>query len=296
MRIESFHTPPVVSDLDLYYCGVEEVERFFTCGPHIRDRYLIHYVIGGSGFFESRGRRHKVGAGELFAIFPGELISYETDPGDPWTFCWFAFDGRRSKEMLRRAGISQDVPVRRVHGGDAIRGYVELLNETLRAYPSRDLPATRIHGALYDIFAVLELSCLASRPAMPAKADAADYVGKALQFIETHYQSPISIKNIADYVGLERTYFTKQFTKSTGESPQQYLIKYRIDQALRLLSTTAMTVGQVGKSVGIPEPAYFSRLFKKVVGAAPKHHGQRLQAEAARAGTAAVSRRAESVL
>ncbi|SFJ04617.1 AraC family transcriptional regulator, arabinose operon regulatory protein [Paenibacillus sp. UNC496MF] len=284
MKVESFHMPSIVSDLDLYYCGVEEVERFFTCGPHIRDRYLIHYVIGGSGFFDCHGRRYQVGAGEIFAIFPGELTYYETDPDDPWTFCWFAFGGRRSKEMLQRAGISHDVPVRRVHGGDAIRGYVELLNETLHAYPSRDLPAARIHGALYDIFAVLELSYLASRPAMPAKADAADYVGKALQFVETHYQSPISIKNIADYVGLERTYFTKQFTKATGESPQQYLIKYRIDQAQRLLSTTAMTVGQVGKSVGIPELAYFSRLFKKVVGVAPKQHGLRLQAERRGAG------------
>lgn len=275
--MESFHIPTRVSDLDLYYCGIEEVLRSFSCGPHIRDRYLIHYIIKGSGYFERRGKKHAVKAGEIFAIYPGELTFYETDPDDPWTFCWFAFDGRRAREMLQRAGISVDEPILAVRGGGGIPEQIGILLDTLRTYPSRDLPASKLHGALYNIFAVLEESSLASRPAFQAGTEATDYVGKALRFLETHYQSPISIKNIADYVGLERTYFTKQFTRTTGESPRQYLIRYRIDQARRLLATTDMTVAQIGKSVGIPEPAYFSRLFKKVVGAAPKQHGRSAQ-------------------
>ncbi|QHT62547.1 AraC family transcriptional regulator [Paenibacillus lycopersici] len=280
MRREQFHIPSLVSDLDLYYCGIEEVIQHFTCGPAIRDNCLIHYIIKGSGFFECRGIRHPVKEGEIFAIFPGELTYYETDPDNPWTFCWLGFGGRRTKEMLQRAGISMDEPVRFIREGADIPGYIGTMLDTLEAYPSRDLPASKIHGALYNIFAVMETSHLASRPQFPARTETADYVGKALRFIETHYQSPISIKNIADYVGLERTYFTKQFTKATGESPQRFLIKYRIDQAQRLLATTDMTVGQVGKSVGIQELAYFSRLYKKVVGVAPKQHGQSIQLRA----------------
>ncbi|QHW33501.1 AraC family transcriptional regulator [Paenibacillus rhizovicinus] len=273
MRHERFHIPSLISDLELYYCGIEEVITYFTCGPSIRDNHLIHYIMKGKGFFECRGRRYEVKQGEIFAIAPGELTYYETEPADPWTFCWIGFGGRRSKELLQRAGVSVDEPVRYIQEGDGIPGYVGVLLETLEAYPSRDLPASKIHGALYNIFAVLETSYLASRPQLPARTETADYVGKALRFFETHYQIPtITIKDIADYVGLERTYFTKQFTKATGESPQQYLIKYRIDQAQRLLATTDMTIGQVGKSVGIVELAYFSRLYKKVVGVAPKQH------------------------
>ncbi|MBM7569242.1 AraC family transcriptional regulator [Paenibacillus sacheonensis] len=279
MKIEGFHIPSQISDLDLYYCGIETVVDSFTCGPFIRDKHLIHYVIKGKGFFECRGRRQPVQKGEIFAIYPGELTYYETDPSDPWTFCWFAFGGRRTKELLLRAGVSVEDPVRGIRDGSGIPDQISLMIDTLQTYPSRDLPASRIHGALYTIFAMLEVSHLASSPAFNSRTEAPDYTGKALKFLETHYQNPISIKNIADYVGLERTYFTKQFTKATGLSPQRYLIKYRIEQALRLLATTDMTVGQIGKSVGIPEMAYFSRLFKKVVGVAPKQHSLTVQAD-----------------
>lgn len=275
--MECFHVPSLVSDLELYYCGIEKVVPSFNCGPYIRDRYLIHYIVSGKGFFEYRDRKHAVTAGEIFVIVPGELTYYETDPDDPWTFCWFAFDGRRAKEMLNRAGLSMDEPVQAIRGGDRLPVHVNELIATLQAYSGRELPASLIHGLLYQLFGVLEVSHLASRSDLPRRSDAADYVGKALKFIEYQYQSPIAVKNIADYVGLERTYFTKLFTKATGESPQRYLIKYRIDQARRLLATSDMTVAQIGRSVGIPELAYFSRLYKKIVGTAPKQHGKAMQ-------------------
>ena len=89
------------------------------------------------------------------------------------------------------------------------------------------------------------------------------YVEDSLQYIENNYDHSFSIQEIADSLGLERTYLYRLFKKVTGFSPQEYLLDYRIRKACELLQNTDLPIAQIARSVGYEDSLYFSRLFKQ---------------------------------
>ena len=94
-------------------------------------------------------------------------------------------------------------------------------------------------------------------------------VDAALSYIDTHLADPISLETLSSFVGLERTYFSKLFHRQTGMTLQNYIINLRMDTAQKLLQAGQLHVKEVGARVGIQDPYYFSKLFKKVKGVPP---------------------------
>jgi AraC-like DNA-binding protein len=97
------------------------------------------------------------------------------------------------------------------------------------------------------------------------------YIKEALAFIESNYMNDISVEDIAERSGLNRSYFGKVFKDSVGKSPQEFLISYRMIKAAELLRQTHYSVGEIGSAVGYPNQLHFSRAFKSVYGVSPKN-------------------------
>ena len=100
-------------------------------------------------------------------------------------------------------------------------------------------------------------------------------VTQILQYMEQHYASPITLDALAQLVHLNRSYVSHLFKKETGSSLYDSLLRLRLEKAKELLVTTSDSVQQIGCRVGIPDSAYFSRLFKKQVGASPAEFRRR---------------------
>lgn len=93
---------------------------------------------------------------------------------------------------------------------------------------------------------------------------------KAQDYIGSHYQENISLKDVANHVNLNPTYFSELFKKETGQKFVDYLIETRINRAKRILvSETGIFVNEVARMVGYMEPVSFNRAFKKLVGCTP---------------------------
>lgn len=101
------------------------------------------------------------------------------------------------------------------------------------------------------------------------------YVEDSLQYIENNYDHSFSIQEIADSLGLERTYLYRLFKKATGFSPQEYLLDYRIRKACELLQNTDLPIAQISRSVGYEDSLYFSRLFKQYMKSSPSSYRQK---------------------
>ena len=69
---------------------------------------------------------------------------------------------------------------------------------------------------------------------------------------------------------MSRYHFCRLFSKSTGISPHQYLIKSRIERAKELLLQKHQSVADVALQVGFTSQSNFTRHFKKLVGATPR--------------------------
>ncbi len=101
-------------------------------------------------------------------------------------------------------------------------------------------------------------------------SDQGNLIHTIKNYIAQHYREELSLESLASLVYLSPSYLSKLFKRETGENMSTYLQNIRIDAAKTLLLTTTLKTYEVADRVGIPDPVYFSRIFKKIVGVKPK--------------------------
>ncbi|MFB9328678.1 response regulator [Paenibacillus aurantiacus] len=101
-------------------------------------------------------------------------------------------------------------------------------------------------------------------------------VERAKHYVKQRYKSDISMEQTAESVNLSPYYFSKVFKQLTGENFIDYLTRYRIEEAKRLLGDEALSFKEICYEVGYRDPNYFSRIFKKTTGVTPTEYRQQL--------------------
>lgn len=258
-------------DLGLYQYGWEECKPLHSYGPYARNHYLFHYVISGTGILESTDSNgvtstYKIKSGEGFMIFPKQVNTYYADRDHPWEYTWLEFDGLRVKEVLELAGLDMDHPVYHSNARDLT---AQLKNEMLYIVQNPTQSPFHLIGHLYLFLDYLSRSS-ASRRLLQTGKMRDFYVKEALTFIEQNFQNNVSVEDIAAFCNLNRSYFGKIFRDVTGQSPQEFLISYRMSKAAELLKLTELSVRDISNAVGYPNQLHFSRAFKKVHGTSPR--------------------------
>lgn len=93
------------------------------------------------------------------------------------------------------------------------------------------------------------------------------------RWIHEHYDQQAELSSLASMVYLTPSYLSKLFKSETGLTITDYLIEVRIKKAKHLLKTCAdMKIHEIGCEVGYADPAYFNKLFKRVVGVTPNEY------------------------
>lgn len=109
-----------------------------------------------------------------------------------------------------------------------------------------------------------------NKPVTPPNTDSSLlYIKAVTDYITKKYSEPIRIKEIADYLGLDRSYLCKLFKKATNYTPMEYLITFRIRKAKQLLKQTDLPIQHIAYSVGYSDPFAFSKIFKRETGMPP---------------------------
>ena len=92
-------------------CGMSRTEPLHSFGPAIKPHYVIHFVLSGQGRFSIGGKEYALERGYGFLIPPDELVFYEADGGNPWTYIWVGFNGSMAEELISAMGLSLTNPV-----------------------------------------------------------------------------------------------------------------------------------------------------------------------------------------
>jgi AraC family transcriptional regulator len=95
---------------------------------------------------------------------------------------------------------------------------------------------------------------------------------KAVAYIQEHLAEPISLKVLAQLVGLSACYFCRAFRQSFGKPPQRYQLSQRIERAKTLLLKRAASVTDVGLAVGYNHASAFCTAFRRVTGLTPSSY------------------------
>ena len=97
-------------------------------------------------------------------------------------------------------------------------------------------------------------------------------IKKVIQYLKRNFNQPIKIKDMAKQISVSERTFMRYFKKTTGELPNQYLQKLRVEKAKQLLLNTQDSFEYITYCVGYSNSSSFRRLFKKLTGLNPKEY------------------------
>lgn len=248
--------------------GRNRAKPNYCAGPRTIEYYSVHFVHAGVVLFQFGEQSVQLRQGDLFCLFPRTSYSYRPACTDvTLEMAWIALDGPLSPALLALAGIREHTPWLR----DAMSAEIE---STLHQFWS--VGALRPHdprlayaSLLYKLFDGLKHR---TEPAQPPKDRQKDWIKKSVDYMHTHYAEQIDATHVAMHAGIHRTYFSKIFAEQIGMSPAKYLMKLRMDKAMRLLQETPLTVTEIALSLSYSDAASFSRAFSSYYGFPPTHY------------------------
>ena len=98
-------------------------------------------------------------------------------------------------------------------------------------------------------------------------------------FIREHYKEKLYIRNLSELTGLNEQYFIRFFGSVTGVSPLDYINRYRVEQAARLLKDTDTHVYEIAEECGFHNIGNFIKIFRSVTGETPHKFRKRFGKE-----------------
>lgn len=242
------------SDINPLLGGKQRCEPLHSYGPNKREYYLIHYVLSGRGRFETEGKTYFPGEGSMFFVRPGQTVSYTADEKDPWTYCWIGFGSAMDLSGIFCQNVIFSEECREIFSDIAGCEDKELDREMY------------LCGKIYELLSVLN-----SRQSLEPERENR-YVLMAKNYIESFYSQKIGVSELAEYLSLDRSYFSTLFKAHTGKSPQQYLVDYRLEKAAGLLRYQNCSPSEAALYCGYHDIFNFSKMFKKKYGIAPKYY------------------------
>ncbi len=254
-------------ELNLYTCGYDICKSGHSYGPAVRSGYLIHIILSGKGIYRGNNQEHQLKAGDGFLIYPDELIYYEADQDEPWEYIWVGFTGTKVNDYLRYSTLTKENPTFTLQKNSQLYSAIHDIIEATKLNSNKNL---KIISTLYQFLYILleefpkQVDEIKITPKM--------YVEEALAYIQSHYQEDLSVQKIAEHLAIDRSYFHRMFKKYTKLSPQEYILNFKIEKAVVLLTTTDLKIGDIARSVGYPNTLLFSKTFKKIKKETPTNY------------------------
>ena len=235
----------------------------------------IFYQVSGKGQTVIEGAPVTLDAGELLLLNPG--IQHYT----------LAAQTPRAKMLQLRAddllfdfsgdGFAQ-------YGGTGVDGnLLRCMYEMLRETTEREMGYEVVCDRLLSIAIVQLLRFTQCSLTVQGGGGLPVQCGMVQQYIGNHFRENLTLDLIAQRCAINKYYLVHLFKKATGTTPISYLNQRRLQEAEKLLKTTALPVAQIAQDVGFSSQNSFSQSFRRLNGVSPTQYrrGQNRGPEAA---------------
>lgn len=241
----------------------------------MHDVFEMVYVKKGNAVFEIAGQPAAIGPNDIVIIKPNQphKLIIKSQPGCEFIVLHFGFSNQKNIEFSE---VSLEDFLNFVKGkesGAFITLKVSQKNEiiTLLNRILKERENTEIGSDFLNRLMVLELFVFISRALKMEWENSIKYKSPKLKeliqisvkYIRNNYERDISLGDIAKFVFLSPSYFTRAFKDEVGISPINYLLKVRIERAKELLAETDAKISNIALNVGFSNQQRFNEIFKK---------------------------------
>ena len=248
---------------------VDKAPIFEKTHGNILHYHAIMYIIKGAGHFEDTGTPYrKVTPGTFFYLHPRKWYNFDPDHGTTWTEYWVLFDGVKATryfgniiptgQSFYNIGIDQEF----------IALYEELYNVWFfQGKGFQEYSLLLLHELLTKGW--LRINILSFQKKNDWLYRVKNLLSRNISLPECCLQKLAASENIGPEA------FRKRFKKLTGFSPKQYFLMLKMNRAKELLLGQNERIKDIANSLGFDDPYYFSRLFRKKEGVAPRTYRRR---------------------
>ncbi len=121
---------------------------------------------------------------------------------------------------------------------------------------------------LLNATAVMDFTKRVSEARIPAGMPVDIY--KAIQFISNHVNQNISVEDVADHLGMERSTLSKKFKRELGFNISTFITRKKLEEAKSLLHYSDRTISEISEYLCFSSQSYFQNVFKAKYGMTPK--------------------------
>lgn len=82
----------------------------------------------------------------------------------------------------------------------------------------------------------------------------------------------ITVDELAREAGMSPSHFSRVFKETLGSTPMQYVLAYRIEQAVAMMQDASRPLGDIALACGFADQAHFTRSFKQVTSQTPRQY------------------------
>lgn len=240
-------------------------EDFSEHGLHIHEFPVLWYAAGVA---------YVVGAGEV--VDPGQVEHIDGGVGVIFDPAALGGDGRspwpawRAHPLLfpflhgRPGGLLQlQVPVDRRAMWDTMIGSIEAEVATRQE-------GYRQAALAHLTLLLIDLARLTADVVGDLRRSGEALLAEVFAVIDRGHGQPLSLRDVAREVGMTPAHLTTVVRRRTGRTVQEWIIERRMAEARSLLADTDLAVSEVARRVGMSDPGYFSRLFRRTYGTSPR--------------------------
>lgn len=251
---------------------LQEVGSLTAIRPHTSKReklqsYLCFMVEDGEGELVYEGKKYELRSGDVVFIDCRKAYSHSTglNPNtELWSLQWCHFYGPNMGAIYRKYQERGGKPVFQTN---QLQSYYDILDELYNIASSPDyVRDMRIHEKLSSLL-ILLMEDAWDDTQMQAMPDTLD-IQEIKDYLDENFKSRISLDDLAGSFYLNKYYLMKLFKDRYGMTINAYLNQARVTWVKQQLRFTDKAVETLAAELQI-EPAYLSRLFKKVEGVSP---------------------------
>ena len=247
---------------------------------HFRERkkpinqYVFIYCIDGQGWYQVNGHAHKVISNQYFILPAGCPHAYGSDDSAPWTIYWIHFKGALTEQFIPKSHAPKNIlPGDYSRLQDRLDLFEEIYNSFSMGYTLENMIYSSM--CLYQFLASFLYLDQYRSINLPTHKEYLLLSARAVHYMQENIHQNLSLEQIASYFKYSTSHFCTLFQKETGVSPINYFIRLKMQKACQYLEMTNRKINEVAALLGFEEPAYFTKMFTKMIGITPSQYRKR---------------------
>jgi AraC family transcriptional regulator len=149
---------------------------------------------------------------------------------------------------------------------------VNMMVARLEAEVQTGYPGGRVFGEQFAYALAGRLVCPAGEMSARLSERALHHRNLAvvLDYIHSHPTEELALDDLARMARLSAFHFSRLFKASTGLTPHQYVLRWRVEESKRLLRNSRMEIADIAQRLRFSDQSHFTSLFRKLTGATPR--------------------------